>query len=696
MQGQYSNEHMLDFFIYEVTQNIEQLENCILSSEKLGYYSEDTINEIFRIMHTIKGSAAMMSLNDISTLAHSLEDIFFYLREQKVEIDDYSTLSDLVLDGGDYVKVELEKIKGGDKIDGDASSLIENNKNFLNTLKEQSSSIIQEEQSTTIEKQQNSIVEDVGDNKDAYNTFKVTIFFTDDCLMENVRAFTVINNLEDFTKDFQYYPEDIIENEGSSQVIKEQGFSIVLKTDKCDEEVHEFFMKTSYLKDLEFIKLDDYKENIDNNAKSVNDNTDKDNNVKEKTVIHKEERKVKNEKEVQASTVQSIISVNVNKLDILMDLVGELVITEAMVVQNPDLKGLQLDNFSKVARQLHKITSELQDMVMSIRMVPLSTTFRKMNRIVRDMSKNLGKEIELRLIGEETEVDKNIIEHISDPLMHLVRNSLDHGIETTEDRIALGKPKTGVVTLEAKNMGSDVIITVKDDGKGLNKDKILEKAVKNGILNKAIEEMTDKDIYNLIFLPGFSTKENVSEYSGRGVGMDVVIKNIETVGGVVSVESVLGVGSEFIIKIPLTLAIIDGMNIGVGNSRYTIPTTAIKESFRPKDEDIIEDPDGNEMIMVRGQCYPILRIHSHFKVNTQVTKFIEGIIIMVEQDNKTLCLFADELLGQQQVVVKALPSYIKNTKNISGLTGCTLLGDGSISLILDVVGLINTNSTAQM
>jgi two-component system chemotaxis sensor kinase CheA len=305
------------------------------------------------------------------------------------------------------------------------------------------------------------------------------------------------------------------------------------------------------------------------------------------------------------------------------------------------------------------------------------------------MSKKLDKEVQLNIIGEETEVDKNIIEHISDPLMHLVRNAVDHGIEAPEERLAKGKQRAGVITLEAKNAGSDVLIIVKDDGKGLNKEKILKKAKENNLIFKNEEDMTDKEIFNLILLPGFSTKEKVTEFSGRGVGMDVVIKNIEAVGGSLSVDSSREKGTVMILKIPLTLAIIDGMNIKVGGSRYTLPTISIKESFRPMEGDFFKDPDGNEMIMVRGQCYQVRRHHELYRVQTKVTSFSEGIIIMVEQDDKKIGIFADELLGQQQVVVKALPQYIQNFKKVKGLAGCTLLGDGSISLILDISRLIN-------
>ena len=356
-----------------------------------------------------------------------------------------------------------------------------------------------------------------------------------------------------------------------------------------------------------------------------------------------------------------------------------------MVTQNPDLRGLALENFEKAARQLKKITSELQDIVMSIRMVPLSATFQKMNRIVRDMSKKLEKSVRLQIIGKQTEVDKNIIEHISDPLMHLIRNAIDHGIRILKSQaVPKERMKPGLITLEAKNAGGDVLIIVKDDGKGLDREKILKRARENGLVNRPESELSNRDIYSLIFLPGFSTKESISEFSGRGVGMDVVSKNIGKINGSVSVDSTPDEGTVVTIKVPLTLAIIGGMNIQVGKAIYTIPTISVREAFRPGENDVFEDTEGNEMIMIRGQCYRILRLHRIFKIHTDVTRMHEGILIMVESDNRTICVFADALLGEQQVVVKGLPGYIKNVK---GLAGCTLLGNGDISLILDMAQL---------
>ncbi|PKM49556.1 MAG: chemotaxis protein CheA [Firmicutes bacterium HGW-Firmicutes-7] len=687
MPGKYSNEPMLEMYIFETSQLLEQLEHAIIICEKVNNYSIDAINEIFRFMHTIKGSSAMMLFNEIGSLAHAIEDLFYYLREQKPESVDCSTLSDLVLEGVDFIKIELEKIKAADTPDGDPQKLNDKIKAFLSLLKSGNPSEVELVRPVSNKQQQYYISPDKKADEIRQNRFRATIKFNDGCEMENIRAYTVIHSLIDTANEVFYIPEDISENEDSVLWIRENGFEIYFATEENYEEMNRFFMQTVFLKSLDLVQLenDDEFQQFNKPKKSVIEN----NNEIKMPQIERAINKEQTIKEMAGASNQVIISVNVDKLDKLMDLVGEMVIAEAMVTQNPEVKNLELENFHKAARQLHKITGELQDMVMSIRMVPLSTTFLKMQRIMRDMCKKLNKEVRLEVVGEETEVDKNIIENISDPLMHLIRNAIDHGIEENDERVNKGKERVGKVTLEAKNSGSDVLVIIKDDGKGLKKERILNKARENGLLEKNENEMSDREIYNLILLPGFSTKESVTEFSGRGVGMDVVTKNIEAVGGSVTVDSVEEVGTTITLKIPLTLAIIDGMNIRVGNSRYTIPIITIKESFRPKKSEVITDPDENEMIMVRGQCYPILRLHKHYKVATKITELTDGILIMVEQDDKTCCIFADELIGQQQVVVKALPAYIKKTKSIDGLGGCTLLGDGSISLILDIGGLTN-------
>ncbi|MEG1874187.1 MAG: chemotaxis protein CheA, partial [Angelakisella sp.] len=388
---------------------------------------------------------------------------------------------------------------------------------------------------------------------------------------------------------------------------------------------------------------------------------------------------------------QSLISVNQIKLDQLMDIMGEIVITESMVASNPDLKGLKLDNFYKSTRQLRKLTDQLQDVVMSIRMVPLSGVFQKMNRIVRDMNKKLGKEVELVTVGGDTEVDKTINDVLADPFMHMIRNAMDHAIEPPEERLEKGKSECGTITLSAQNVGGEIVITIVDDGRGLNREKILQKAKKNGLLSKSEAEYTDKEVFAMIMLAGFSTNEQVTEFSGRGVGMDVVRKNLEKVNGSISVESQKDIGTTFTIKIPLTLAIVDGMEIAVNRDTFTIPITAIRQTFKLGEETkVIVDTNGAEMIMMRGECFPIIRLHRIYQIESQKTELSEGIFLLVESNQKAACIFADDLIGEQQVVVKPFPAFLTRYDiKGAGLTGCTIMGDGSISLILDINSFLN-------
>ncbi len=683
MAENFTNEPLLDMYIFETEQLLEQLEQLMLSCEETNGFSKEAIDEIFRIMHTIKGSSAMMMYSGISKLAHCIEDLFYCLRNGGHDSFESSETADLVFEGIDFIKEEILKIKSGDYVEGDPSEITENINKFISVLKSDAPAAAAKADVNT-----DSINTDKGmpdSSGHVYgHAYKATLHFDDGCEMENIRAFSVVKHIEDIAAEISHKPDDLIDN-ASCEEIKLNGFYLTFKSDLEYGKVQEVLMQTIFLKRFELSEVENGEP-----AEIKSSESDKANTGEMSSAPVKEKKPAaQTEKESQLSSGhQNMLSVDVIKLDKLMDLVGEMVIAEAMVIQNPDLDGLELNSFQKAAQRLDKITKEIQDMVMSIRMVSLAATFHKMNRIVRDMCKKLDKEAKLVIIGEETEVDKNIIEHISDPLMHLVRNSVDHGLESAQDRQAAGKDKCGIVTLEAKSAGSDVLITVRDDGRGLNRDKILKKAQEKGMIYKPESEMTDKEVYNLILLPSFSTKDDITEFSGRGVGMDVVAKNIEAIGGSVLVDSMPGSGTAITLKIPLTLAIIDGMNIKVGKSLLTLPTISIRESFRPKPGETFTDPDGNEMIMVRGECYPILRLHRYFRIATEITDFTNGIIIMVEHDGKTLCIFADELLGQQQIVVKTLPKYIRDFKKVKGLTGCTLLGDGNISLILDIAGLI--------
>lgn len=382
------------------------------------------------------------------------------------------------------------------------------------------------------------------------------------------------------------------------------------------------------------------------------------------------------------------IRVDIEKLDILMNLVGELVISEAMVSQNPDIKELNvpMDRFERSVLQLNKITRDLQDVTTSIRMIPLAGTFRKMIRLVRDLSQKVGKKIDLELIGEETEVDKTVIEQITDPLVHIIRNSIDHGLEGPEERLANNKSDTGKITLEARYVGGEVWIIINDDGKGLNREKILSRAIEKGLVDGDGLEMKDEDVWLMIFQPGFSTAEKITDVSGRGVGMDVVRRNIEKTRGKVEVKSDKGRGTSVILRIPLTLAIIDGMVVRIGETLLTVPIISIKESFQPTGDIINILMDGQEIVNIRDHLFPVVRLYEIFQLEPDSRELCDGILVMVENEGKAVCLFVDEVVGQQQVVIKGLSDYVGDLHTVSG---CTIMGDGTISLILDIKGIID-------
>lgn len=701
MAEEFNIDGMLDMFLYESGQLLEKLEGIILEKQDAECFDDADINEIFRIMHTIKGSSGIMMYENITKISHKLEDVFYYLRESQPDNVPHLELVEKVLSVSDFITGEMDKIKAGEKADGDESELLQDLDDFLNRLKgeikDQGIKLPKENKS---EEPSQFYIAPVASEDSRF--YRIVIHYKNDTQMSNIRAYSATYALKEVAEDLLYTPEDIISNEESADVILAEGFYMLLQTKSGKDEVLSLIdsSEAEHI-DIDEISSEEYGRGLveigKTDASLVINLDDEVPEVKEEkkqpapgdyVVKSKETGKGKTLAKNQPKQ-QSIISVNVEKMDALMDLIGELVIAEAVVLQNPDLKvpGLELGNFQKAAAQLSKITTELQEIIMSLRMMPLTNVFQKMRRIVFDVSKKLGKDIELEVIGENTEVDKNIIEHISDPLMHLVRNSVDHGIEEDVSlRTELGKPEKGKITLEAKNEGGKVCISVRDDGKGLCKEKLYKKASENGLIgDKQITDFDEKEIYKFITLPGFSTKEVITEYSGRGVGMDVVVKNIQSIGGRLEIDSKEGYGSEMTLVIPLTLAIINGIVVQVGNSSFVIETASVKEFIRIGDDTIVQEPSGEEYVVIRGECYPFIRLNEKYELSETRTKIDNGIVVMLEHEGKYLCILIDRLLQEQEIVVKPIPSYIKKVK---GLSGCTQLGDGSIALILDIAGLI--------
>lgn len=723
MAEEFNTEGMLDVYLFENEQLLEQLQDMVLDQKDAECFDDDSINEIFRTMHTIKGSSGIMMFDNITAVSHKLEDVFYYLRESKPDNVPHLELVEHVLAVEDFITGEMEKIRNGDEVDGDATDIIAELDKFLNAI--QSGGGEDDKSEKTIpenehEEPKQFYIAPVATSASRF--YKIYLSFYPDTEMSNVHAYKIVYALKEVAEDLLYSPEDIISDEGSAEVILEEGFRILLQA-QCSEEdlrklinvgyaiekvdifeckAEEFLQGFDFGGDDFAIDLDSSVEEIETRAQETSENKEekKEDKKEEKpakpkvapgdyVIKSKEPGKQKKLARDKPKAEKAFISVNVSKMDQLMDLIGELVISESVVLQNPDLKvpGLNLDSFYKAASQLSKISTDLQNVIMSMRMVPLTNTFQKMNRIVFDVSRKLGKDIEFEMVGETTEVDKNVIEHISDPLMHLVRNAVDHGIETNEERLDSGKPDKGKVTLSARMEAGKVWISVIDNGKGLDREKILQKARKQGLLddNKPDSAYKDKEVYQFITLPGFSTNEQITEYSGRGVGMDVVVQNIQAIGGTLDIESSPGLGSVMSLKIPLTLAIIDGIVMETGGSSFVLETGVIKEFVRVREDMMIHEPNGDEYIMIRGDCFPVIRLGKWYGMSSYKEAVEDGMMLILEVEEQKVCLFVDKLIGEQEIVVKTIPSYIKKVK---GLSGCTQLGDGSIALILDPGGLI--------
>lgn len=715
---EFNTQDMLDTYLFENTQLLESLQEIVLEQKDEDYFDEDSINEIFRTMHTIKGSSAIMMYDDITAIAHKLEDVFYFLREARPKNVPHVELVEYVLKVSDFITEELEKIQNGDEADGDASGIIKELDVFLCKIKGEKpgkNSKKEDKKEETENTKQQFYIPPVS-NANVYHYYRIYIEYYPKTELANVHAYKVTHSLKSIADEMLYMPDDIMTNEGSADVILEDGFKILLKTQSDVDSLKKLIRPGYDIKKVDLYECAEaeYNQGFDGIGTEIRIDLESSVEQIEKNAVTKEnlpeieqkktaptpgdyvvqaqapgkakklakDKKGKNDK-------AAFISVDIHKMDMLMDLIGELVISESVVLQNPDLKvpGLRLENFNKAAAQMSKISTDLQNVIMSMRMVPLTNTFQKMNRIVFDVSRKLGKDIDFEMIGDTTEVDKNIIEHISDPLMHLVRNSVDHGIESKEEREAAGKTEKARITLSAKTESGKVWISVSDNGTGLDRDKIMAKARKQGIIdpNKPDNAFSDKEVYQFITLPGFSTNEKVTEYSGRGVGMDVVVSNLQEIGGALEIESVPGEGSTMNLKIPLTLAIVDGIVMRVGNSSFVIETGVVKEFVSVTEEMMIHEPGGGESIMIRGECYPVRRIGDWYHIDNCIKNVKDGMMVIIEVEEKNVCLFVDSLVGKQEIVVKPIPSYVKKVK---GLSGCTQLGDGSIALILDPGGVI--------
>ncbi len=696
------NDSILDMYLYETNTLLEQLDGILLAAEQVDTFSEDSVNEIFRIMHTVKGSSAMMEFTSLMTVAHRIEDLFFIIREKTMEVvptDLRPELFDMLFQAVDFFRGEIEKVENGESLSDSIDSIVDKINSLVNKIQDGGGAKPAENSAAPAQEAAPEAAAPAAAPADSAYPYGVHVFFDEGSGMENLRAFMLVTAVKDFSADFLSAPENAESDPSTSEVIAEEGFLLWFRTPEEQEAAVAAVQSAGSIRSCQAV---DASKPAPAPAPAPVPEPEPEPAPVAPPVPAETPKPAAPKAEApkpaaaasagggQQHAKESLISVSLSKLDQLMAVVSEIVITESMVTASPDLKGLRLDNFNKSARELRKLTDDLQDVSMSLRMVPVSSVFQKMNRIVRDMSKKLNRPARLTLIGEDTEVDKTIVDGISDPIMHIVRNSMDHGLEENQsERIAKGKDPVGEIILSARHTGSEVIIEIIDDGRGADCQGILNKAIRQGLADPD-REYSQREILNFMMMPGFSTNTQVTEFSGRGVGMDVVKKNVADVGGTVSISSEWGKGMTTTLKIPLTMAIMDGMEVRVGENLFIIPINNIRSSTKVTSEEVIRDPARGEMMKFLGNFYPIIRAKELFGLMDGHDNIEDGIVIWLEDNEHSYCLFVDDLLGQQQIVVKPLPAYVNSFDVKScGITGCSIMGDGSISIILDVANIYN-------
>ena len=739
-------DELLQYFVTESKEHLESIEDDFVMMGQLKDTPDPELaNKVFRAIHTIKGVAGFVGQKNIGELSHIMESILqkIKLEEMAAEIE----VVDALLEGVDYLNQMLDDPEHSNECDISSpltrlDSLLEKKKPTAKkkaVVKKEAAPIVQPPdpgksinlddipEIEITDEMRTKFVEEALDLLDGAEETLLSLDKVEDTHEPIHEAFRAIHSFKGNCGFF-----GLAEFERVSHKVESKLEGLLEGYIEVDQEVTSLILEIVDFLRIELCKyhktgtsgsimgidgildlLDEIEEDRPQASEiapqseaviELNDEREETAVIPEPQTQAEPEKQelAKAEAEPQTPPAKTVkasdskpttiarqdIRVDLAKLDTLINLVGELVIAETMVVRNPVLDGIEDEGLERSIHHLNRISSELQDIAMSVRMVPLATTFRKMTRLVYDLSNKGNKKVDLKLIGEETEVDKTVIESIGDPLVHIVRNAIDHGLETSEERALTTKSETGNVSIEAVHEGGEVLIIIKDDGRGLNKDKILKKAIEKNITPENGPELRDDEIFKMIFEPGFSTADKITDISGRGVGMDVVKRNIEKLKGRIEVTSILGEGTTFILHIPLTLAIIDGMLVSVGNTQYTIPLLSIRESLRPVQEMITLTPTGQEIIRIRDEMIPVLRLHTLYKKVPKFTKLEDGLLVIVESGNHSVALFVDELLGQQQTVIKPLSGYLGDARAVSG---CTILGNGEVSLILDVASLIDAS-----
>ena len=675
-------------FFEESFEGLQVMESSLLDLDCESVDSE-TINGIFRAAHSIKGSSSTFGFTEVAEFTHVLETLLDQVREGSRQlIPDHV---DLLLQSVDCVRGMLTSLQASEPVNTEQSKVLIQAFSDILEGRETNSSVQETEAVASSSAIEHPTVEDAkGIDPDSELVTWHIQFVPDINLLrtgnEPLRMFRELAEMGDLNvqADVSKVPDLNLLNPEECHLI----WDLYLSTTKPKTEIEEIFEWVVDESDITisataglFGDLPKPTEVVDESPLPVVETA-----VADKPAQKQVPAKTAPQGGGAKSSESTSIRVSIEKIDSLVNLVGELVITQSMLGQlGSEFDLSKLQKLQEGLAQLEHNTRELQESVMRIRMLPISFTFSRFPRMVRDLSKQLGKKIELKLTGEQTELDKTVMEKIGDPLVHLVRNALDHGLESPQERRAAGKPQTGTITLNAFHQGGNIIIEIIDDGKGLNRDKILAKARTNGVIGPD-DVLSDEQIQELIFQPGFSTAEQVTDVSGRGVGMDVVRRNIQELNGSIEVKSVHGEGSTFTIRLPLTLAILDGQLIDVGSQTFIIPLVSIVESLQPDMKLINHVAGGCDVFRLRDEYIPIIKLWEIFGVEPRSSNLAESLLVVVEAGNAKVALVVDDLLGQQQVVIKSMET---NYKKVDGISGATILGDGTVSLILDITDLIN-------
>jgi two-component system chemotaxis sensor kinase CheA len=692
-------------FFDETAEHLASMESLLLAFDP-DAPDADQLNAIFRAAHSIKGGSGTFGFTDMADVTHILETLLDRIRKNEIAMT--RKMVDVFLQAGDVLRGLLDAHQNGAIADEAASvevcAKLERltNKNPTGDRGQQSKGKAQSSSGAAVELPPAFV----------QHTYQIQFFKTPSTFPSETHLKNLLEELSNIGKiDNQQITTDTVTlslTASTSEATLREIFSFFLEPQQLTivelggnsrsdvEQGYGFFTEPEAIKSgIEnaqgygfFAEPEAIKSGVEN-AQGYGFFIEVENKAPTPLpalTARKDEipGRRATDKVVAAAEGESSIRVSVRKVDKLVNLVGELVITQAMLAETiSNMDPVLHERLVNGLAQLERNTRDLQESVMSVRMMPISLVFSRFQRVVRDGSVKLNKSVQLKIIGESTELDKGLIEKISDPLTHLVRNSLDHGIELPDVRIAKGKDPQGTITLRAAHQGGSIVIEVSDDGAGLNRERILAKAREKGM--PVSDNMSDADVWQMIFAPGFSTAAVVTDVSGRGVGMDVVKRNIESISGRIEIASQHGQGSSMTIRLPLTLAILDGLSIAVGDQIYIVPLGFISESVQPDPADIKEISGQGEVVHVRGEYLPLIALHKLFNIQPRITNPTEGILVLLETDGKKIALFVDELVGQHQVVIKSLET---NYRKVPGISGATIMGDGRVAMIIDVGSLI--------